>query len=188
MYMYSECCRLVLFRYEQCSHRIWKQGSQGLPRVELRSQHHDHNNCRLLCHLLVILKVIFATSVEQSDLDPHCLPVCKNRFEKFARIFSRQHKQTTFSDAGFLGILRVKEDSGFIVWKRLNIVFVSLGGSVGCTFRLETRRSRVQPRPRSATFFRGDWSWNIFYGHSLPSADTRRAVVSFWWKNMHNTG
>ena len=44
---------------------------------------------------------------EQSDLGPHCLPVCKNRFEKFARIFSRRHKQTTFSDTGFLGALRV---------------------------------------------------------------------------------
>ena len=28
-----------------------------------------------------------------------------------------------------------------------------------------------------ATFFRGDWSWNNFYDHSLPSADSRRAVV-----------
>ena len=28
----------------------------------------------------------------------------------------------------------------------------------------------------------------IFYGHSLPSADSRRAVVSFWRKNVHNTG
>ena len=45
---------------------------------------------------------------EQSDLGPYCLPVCKNRFEKFARIFSRRHIQTIFSDAGFLGILRVK--------------------------------------------------------------------------------
>ena len=63
-----------------------------------------------------------------------------------------------------------------------------LGGSVGCAVRLETRRSRVQPPPRSATFFRGDWSWNIFYDHSLPSADSRRAVVSFWRKNVHNTG
>ena len=27
-----------------------------------------------------------------------------------------------------------------------------------------------------------------FYGHSFPSADTRRAVVSFWTKNVHNTG
>ena len=44
----------------------------------------------------------------QSDLGPHCLPICKNRFEKLARIFSRRHEQTTFSDAGFLGILRVK--------------------------------------------------------------------------------
>ena len=41
---------------------------------------------------------------EQSDLGPHCLPVCKNRFEKFARIFSRRHKQTTFSDAFFLAL------------------------------------------------------------------------------------
>ena len=28
----------------------------------------------------------------------------------------------------------------------------------------------------------------IFYIHSLPSADSRRAVVSFWRKNVHNTG
>ena len=41
-------------------------------------------------------------------MGPHCLPVCKNRIEKCARIFSRRHKQTTFSDAGFLGALRVK--------------------------------------------------------------------------------
>ena len=64
----------------------------------------------------------------------------------------------------------------------------SLCGSVGCAVQLETRRSWVQPPPRSATFFRGDWSLNIFYGHSLPSADSRRAVVSFWRKNVHNTG
>ena len=70
----------------------------------------------------------------------------------------------------------------------LVIFHPGLGGSVGCAVRLETRRSRVQPPPRSATFFRGDWSWNIFYGHSLPSADSRRAIVSFWRKNVHNTG
>ena len=28
--------------------------------------------------------------------------------------------------------------------------------------------------------FHGDWFWNIFYGHSLPCPDSRRAVVSFW--------
>ena len=40
---------------------------------------------------------------------------------------------------------------------------------------------------RLATFFCGDWSWNIFYGHSLPSADSQRAAVTLWRKNMHNT-
>ena len=30
--------------------------------------------------------------------------------------------------------------------------------------------------------------WNIFYSDSLSSIDSRRAVVSFWWKNVHNTG
>ena len=43
------------------------------------------------------------------------------------------------------------------------VLSTGLSGSVGCTVRLETRRSWVQPPPRSATFFRGDWSWNIFY-------------------------
>ena len=78
---------------------------------------------------------------------------------------------------------------GSAIYQCLKLIpTAGLGGSVGCVVRLETRRSRVQPPPRSATFFRGDWSWNIFYGHSLPSADSRRAVVSFWRKNVHNTG
>ena len=56
-------------------------------------------------------------------------------------------------------------------------------------FRRMNRKSNIFVHmPMSATFFRGDWSWNIFYGHSLPSADSRRAVVSFWRKNVHNTG
>ena len=39
------------------------------------------------------------------------MPVCKNRFQKFARIFSRRHKQATFLDAGFHVILRVKNSA-----------------------------------------------------------------------------
>ena len=38
----------------------------------------------------------------------------------------------------------------------LTLKGAGLGGSVGCAVRLETRRSRVQPSPRAATFFRGD--------------------------------
>ena len=46
-------------------------------------------------------------------------------------------------------------------------------------------RSWIRSLPGLATFFRGHSSWNIFYSHSLPSAYSRRAVVCFWWKNVH---
>ena len=77
---------------------------------------------------------------------------------------------------------------GILFWLLQYLNMSGLSGSVGWAIRLETRRSRVQPPPRSATFFPGYWWWNIFYSHSLPSADSRRAVVSFWRKNVHNTG
>ena len=54
--------------------------------------------------------------------------------------------------------------------------------------RLMIRRLRVWPPPGQQQSFVEIWSWNIFYGHSLPSADSRRAVFSFWRKNLHNTG
>ena len=37
----------------------------------------------------------------------------------------------------------------------------------------------------SGNILRGDWSWNIFYGHSLPFADPRRPIFRFWRKNAH---
>ena len=57
------------------------------------------------------------------------------------------------------------------------------GGSFGCASNWRPGGCGFHPAG-SATFFRGDWSWNIFYGHSLPSADSRRAVLSF----LRNTG
>ena len=50
---------------------------------------------------------------------------------------------------------------------------------------LVIRRPLVQSPLGLAAFFHGDWSWNIFYCDSLPSADSRSAVVSFWWKQEH---
>ena len=38
---------------------------------------------------------------------------------------------------------------------------------------------------RLKTFFVEIWSWKKFYDHSLPSADSRKAVVSYWRKNEH---
>ena len=33
--------------------------------------------------------------------------------------------------------------------------------------------------------FCGDRPWNNFCGHFAPSADSRRAVISYWWKYEH---
>ena len=92
----------------------------------------------------VTLKVISANSVdpdqtaqEQSDLGPHCLPECKNRFEKFARIFSRRYKQTTFSDAGFLGALRVKSFLVYAVACSMQCKRLSVSFMVSSRFRVE---------------------------------------------------
>ena len=63
-------------------------------------------------------------------------------------------------------------------------MYASLGSLDAC---LTDDQEVVGSTPTgSATFFRGDWSWNIFYVHSFPSADSRRAFISFWWKNVHN--
>ena len=50
---------------------------------------------------------------------------------------------------------------------------------------LVIRMSQVRSPSGPATFSRGYWSWNIFFGQSLPVADTRWVVVSFWRKNVH---
>ena len=58
-----------------------------------------------------------------------------------------------------------------------------------CLCRMRVRLviwgSWVRFPPGPTTFFCGDWSWSIFYCHSLyshDSADWRRTVVSFWRK------
>ena len=39
--------------------------------------------------------------------------------------------------------------------------------------------------PGPVPYFRGDWLWNNFYGHSPPFADSRRVVVSYKQKYVH---
>ena len=59
--------------------------------------------------------------------------------------------------------------------------WAGVSGSIRCLSDYVIRRLQVQPLADLVTFFHGDWSWNIFYSHSLPSPDSRRAVVSFCW-------
>ena len=50
--------------------------------------------------------------------------------------------------------------------------------------RLACKRHRVRS-PRPAHSFVETWSGKHFYGHSPSAADSRRAVVSYWRKNVH---
>ena len=63
-------------------------------------------------------------------------------------------------------------------WPYRIINLAGLGGSVGCAVRLETRRSRVQPPPRSATFFRGDHEIFSTVIRSLPLIQEGQLSVS----------
>ena len=60
-------------------------------------------------------------------------------------------------------------------------VIAGCGSSIGSASALY---EVLSSRPAKHSFV-VIWSWNKFYGHSLPSADSRRAVVSYWWKNGH---
>ena len=57
------------------------------------------------------------------------------------------------------------------------------GRAEACPFGMQAAPSSI---PTSGTFFRGDLGHEKkFYGHSPSSADSRRAVVSYWQKNGH---
>ena len=87
---------------------------------------------------------------------------------------------------------------GYLLFRKLDTLLVGLPRWHNLMLVwLAIRRSQVQSSPGQASFFAEieifssvifslpliqegqDWSWNIFYGHSLPSADSRRAVCQF---------
>ena len=58
------------------------------------------------------------------------------------------------------------------------------GSSIECASAWYADGRGFDPHVRR-TFFRGDLGKKKIYGHSLPSADSRRAIVSYWRKNVH---
>ena len=61
----------------------------------------NHNSCRLLCHLLVILKVIFANCGPRSDCSYRGSLTWVHTVCLYAKIGLKMSQ-----DAGFLGVLR----------------------------------------------------------------------------------
>ena len=67
----------------------------------------------------------------------------------------------------------------------LNDFEVGRASSVGCTLP-PGKQTVAGSILTSGTFFRGDLVMKKkFYNHSPPSAASRRAVVSYWRKNVH---
>ena len=70
----------------------------------------------------------------------------------------------------------------------LNWMHFQKGGRPALMAQLDVQlvimRLRLWSPPGLVTVFHGDWSWNIFYGYSIRSANSRRAVVSVWQNNV----
>ena len=100
-------------------------------------------NDRFICHSLLAYALHPAFTTTEICVRSKCSLIYMNKAINIFIVPSRRHSD-------FSLILQRKT--------RLSISydFAGLGGSIGCAVRLETRRSRVQPLPRPATFFCGD--------------------------------
>ena len=67
-------------------------------------------------------------------------------------------------------------------WVSSKCLFGVVARSEPCPLCMQAAPSLI---PMFSTLLRGDWSWKNFYGHSPSSADSRRAVVSYWQKSVH---
>ena len=72
---------------------------------------------------------------------------------------------------------------GSNIRKRITNPNAGPGGSVGCISAWFSDGCGIDPMA-GKTYFCGDWSWNPFYGYSLPTPDSSRAVASYWWKDV----
>ena len=92
-----------------------------------------------------------------SDLGLHCLPITLLGVSQLQRVKCLCTLHICL-EAGFLMMCLPSErgKKHHIYFRYSDNFLAGLGGSVGCAVRLETRKSRVQPPLRLATFFRGD--------------------------------
>ena len=65
-------------------------------------------------------------------------------------------------------------------------ILVGLGGSVGCASEWWSAGCGFDPH-RVSNILSSRFDHEIFSSHSHPFSDSRRAFVSFWQKNVHNT-
>ena len=83
---------------------------------------------------------------KQSDLGPHCLPVCKNRFEKFAVLQSRRQKRHFQMQVFLVNINRLVELQSTLVISnsnRLSEILRDIRTSTYQSYRIEEKIIRT---------------------------------------------
>ena len=107
----------------------------------------------------------------------------KNAGEAISGHFAMLSKSQIYLNCAYLQIFQ-RRKSPFIPCF-LNVFEAGRTSSVGCAYRLVSRRSRVRSSRPAHSFLEICMVMKKIYDHCLPSADSRRAVVSYWRKNVH---
>ena len=107
----------------------------------------------------------------------------KNAGEAISGNFAMLSKSQIYLNCAYLQIFQRRKFPFIPCF--LNVFDAGRTSSVRCAYRLVSRRSRVDLHARHILSRRFAWSWKKIYDHCLPSADSRRAVVSYWRKNVH---
>ena len=82
-------------------------------------------------------------------------------------------------------LLNVFEHRSVYVRSKILNVYQCMYQGPGAVARSEVCPLGMQAAPSPAHSFVETWLWKNFYGHSPSSADSRRAVISYWRKNVH---
>ena len=105
----------------------------------------------------------------------------------------------------FWGLWPGKTQTNLLSYIRLRESWSSRYRTVGCCTIFAVNNKDAWPGPLGQSDVPSDWysgrgfdpwsghisfveicSWNNFYSHPLPTADSCRVVVSYWWKYVHS--
>ena len=94
-------------------------------------------------------------------------------------ITAQWHSHVFLINAAKVGI---KDKIMLFFFLQIPYDYAGRGSSVGSVSAWHANNPEFDPHIQHILWI---WSWNNFYGHFPSSADSRRAAVSNWWKNVH---
>ena len=107
----------------------------------------------------------------------------KNAGEAISGHFAMRLKSQIYLNYAYLQIFQRRKSS--FIPSFLNVFEAGRASSVWCAYRLVSRRSRVRSSLSAHSFVEICMVMKKILRPLFTSADSRRAVVSYWWKNVH---